>query len=407
MTQKLKNMYHFFEALLANIIYGFPAKKLCIIGVTGTDGKTTTVSLIYEILRLAQIRVAKVTTVEAEIHGAKYDLQFHGTTPSAFAVQRFLRESVRAKVTHVALEVSSHGLNQFRVWGIPFYVGVLTNITHEHLDYHGTYEMYTKAKMRLLIGAKVAVINMDDRSFAFFADRLRSKRVITYSLRETKANYTLEKFSFETKLFGEFNKQNCLAAIAVAKELGMNDEVICAALKDFRAPEGREEIVYEKEFTVMIDFAHTPNALGELLSEISKVKQGRIIHLFGAPGKRDPYKRPLMGEASSRYAQVIILTADDPRHEDVYKINQQIRRGISKEFVSVSPDLEKSGAGVGLLFEIPDREEAVRFAIAMANPGDFIVLTGKGHERELYLKDGPEPWDEREIVRDALSRKTF
>lgn len=403
----IKNFIHFLEAIFANLYFGFPGRKLRIVGVTGTDGKTTTVSLIYEILRRAGKKVAKITTVEAEIDGKRYDLKFHGTTPSAFVIQKFLSNAVRSGITDAVLEVSSHGLDQFRTWGIPFEVGVLTNITHEHLDYHKTYGSYLIAKLKLLLNAKTAVINKSDRSFSLLEKKLPNKQVFTYSTREQGADYTPTKFLFETSLFGEFNLENCLASIAAAKILGIGDKIIRSALKDFRAPDGREEIIYDKEFTVMIDFAHTPNAIEKLLSEISKIKKGRLIHVFSATGRRDPSKRPFMGEASARYAQIIILTAEDPRDEEVQKINEQIRKGISAKFVFRSEEEEISDESAHMLFEIPDREEAVRFAIQIARPGDFVVFTGKGHEREMYVKDGALPFNEKEIALDAIKAKTF
>lgn len=402
MIQKLKNIFHFGEAILANIMYGFPGRKLRVIGVTGTDGKTTTVSLIFEILKRAGRHVAMITTVEAVIEGQIYPISFHGTTPSALVIQKFLRQALKSGVTDIVLEVSSHGLDQFRVWGINFEVGVLTNITHEHLDYHRNYEQYVKTKLKLLKKAKTAVINSDDQSFESVRKALVNKKALIYSLTNESADYSLRSFPFETSLFGDFNKQNCLAAITAAKSLAMADDIIRLAIKDFKAPEGREEIVYNKEFTVMIDFAHTPNAIERLLSEVAKIKRGRIIHVFGAPGKRDPTKRPLMGEASSRYAQIIILTADDPRSEKVADINQAIRQGISPEFVLTEAVKELGRGDLTLLFNIPDREQAVRFAIQIAKPGDFVVITGKGHERELYVNNGSIPWNERKIVADAI-----
>ncbi|MDP3956423.1 MAG: Mur ligase family protein, partial [bacterium] len=202
MMRTIKNATHFFEALLANIIYGFPGKKLRIIGVTGTDGKTTTVTLIYAILRGAGLKAAMITTVEAEISGLNYDVKFHGTTPSAFVIQKFLYDAVRGGATHAVLEVSSHGLDQFRVWGVPFEIGVLTNISHEHFDYHKTMTRYTEAKLKLFKQAKIAVLNLDDEVCAVFMEKLQGKTVKSYSLRNNAADYTPEKFPFKTKLFG-------------------------------------------------------------------------------------------------------------------------------------------------------------------------------------------------------------
>src|SRR5258708_1546996 len=285
MWQRAKNVYHLFVAVLANIIYQFPAKKLIVIGVTGTDGKTTTTSLIYHILKTANLPVSMVSTVSAIINGESYDTGFHVTNPSSVPLQKFLKKALlpdRNTKSYLVLEVTSHGIDQNRIWGIPFTFGVLTNITHEHLDYHKTFENYLDTKVKLLQRAKIAVINRDDDSYKRVSAKLsyKSKKIITYGLQED-ADVNPEVFSFTSNLNGEFNKYNVLAAVSVVREISVKDEVIREAIKTFTPPAGRGEIVYDKDFTVMVDFAHTPNSFQELLSNVKPQVTSRVIHVFG------------------------------------------------------------------------------------------------------------------------------
>ncbi len=377
MFQKIKNIYHLCNAFLANVWYFFPSKKLTVIGVTGTDGKTTTTSLIYHILKTAGKDVSMISTVGAVINGKKYDVGFHVTTPSPWHIQKFLKKATG----YLVLEVTSHSLDQYRVWGIDFRVGVLTNVTNEHLDYHKTYENYVKTKIKLLERSKVAVVNKDDKSYDFI-----QLKVKTYGM-DKNADINPQNFPFKTKLFGEFNKYNMLAAVAVCQTLGISDNFIRKGIETFRLPVGRAEIVHENNFTVMIDFAHTPNAFAKLLTEVKKQTKGRLIHVFGAAGLRDETKRPEMGKISSQYADVIVLTEEDPRSESVEKIMDKIQSGISNKVV---------------INKIIDRQEAITAAIKMAKKGDFVLLTGKSHEQSMNYGKGEEPWSEHEAVNKAL-----
>lgn len=404
MVRKLKNFAHLIEGLLANLWFGFPARKLRVIGVTGTDGKTTTASLLHHILTSAGEHAAMITTVGAAIGGKTYGIGFHVTTPSAFALQGYLRKVVRAGSRFLVLEVTSHGLDQNRSFGIPFEIAVLTNITHEHLDYHKTYERYAKAKARLLTRSKACVLNLDDaKSYAFLEPILKKKLVIRYSLNNEEAECTPRKFPFTTNLEGDFNQQNCLAAIAAARTLGLPDASIRKAVSAFNPPVGRQETVYDAAFKVIIDFAHTPNAFEAILPLLAKQTQGRLIHVFGAAGLRDASKRPAMGEASSRSADVIILTSEDPRTESVARINEQIQSGIHgfNEVSNPSPALIIHDKKI--LAEIDDRKQAISCAVRSALPGDIVVLTGKGHEQSINYGKGEVPWSEHEAVRDALA----
>jgi len=411
MFQRVKNYYHLLQAVLANFFYRHPSKDLTIIGVTGTDGKTTTASLIYQILHAHGTKVALLTTVSALIDGKEYDTGFHVTTPSSFSLQSYLSKAKKAGVTHFVLEVTSHGLDQNRVHGIPFSYGVLTNITHEHLDYHKSYEKYLDAKMILLQNAKVAVVNRDDSSYEVVIEKIkafdkvknRHERVITYGMHNT-ADVNAHNFTFKTSLIGTFNKYNCLAAATVAKELEIPESVIKKALEDATPPKGRQEVVYDKDFMIVVDFAHTPNSFEMILKELSEIKKKRLIHVFGSAGKRDESKRSLMGKASSTYADVIILTAEDPRGERIDDIMADIQDGFTKDFYFrdyEEKQMEKDETNT--FYKIPDRQKAIAYAIEHAQKGDIIVLTGKSHEKSMNYGKGEELWDEFKAVEKGLS----
>lgn len=393
MLRKLKNIAHLGLSILANILYRFPGKRITVVGVTGTDGKTTTCSLIYHILKSSGRKAVMITTVGAYFDGKKIDTGFHVTTPTAFAIQRLLRQAVNEGYGFAVIETSSHGIDQNRIWGIDYKVAAITNITHEHLDYHPTFDAYISAKFKFLQSADCAVINIDDPNIAKNAEILKNK-VLTYS-RKGKADLNLEKFRFASKLFGSFNDYNILAAAGVCRELGLPDDVIKSAITTFEAPDGRQNIVYDGDFKVMVDFAHTPNSIENVLREAKATNPARLVHLFGAPGKRDESKRPLMGAASSKYADVMIITADDPRDESVAKIIDQIRKGVTQKYTPGEN-----------LFLIEDRRKAIEFAINNAKVGDFLVLTGKGHEPTLALANQELPWNEKEIVKGIIDKKT-
>jgi len=394
MWQRIKNIYHLGMAILANIFYWFPSRNLRVIGVTGTDGKTTTASLIYHILHAAGFNASMVSSVGAIISGRNYDIGFHVTTPSSFAVQRFIRRAVSSGSKFLVLETTSHALDQYRVFGIKFAVGVLTNVTHEHLDYHKTYENYVKTKAKLLKMSKIAIANKDDNSYKLISKlknqnsklQLKTQKFITYGMKNN-ADVNPTNFPFKTDLIGEFNKYNVLAAIAVCKALGIKNEAIKRGIKNFVPPLGREDIVYEKDFTVMIDFAHTPNAIDQILKSVRAFVKGKIIHVFGSAGERDVTKRPLMGKMSSKYADVIILTAEDPRKEPVEKIMAQIEFGINKKTK---------------VLKITDRRKAIESAIKIAQKGDLVLITGKSHEKSMNYGQGEISWDEYGAVKNSL-----
>jgi UDP-N-acetylmuramoyl-L-alanyl-D-glutamate--2,6-diaminopimelate ligase len=390
----LKNIAHLLNAFAACVVYRFPGKKITVIGITGTDGKTTTTHLTYEILKTAGKRVSMVSSVYGLIGGEEFDTGFHVTTPNPWFVQKSLRRAVDSGDDYFVLEVTSHGLDQNRVWGIPFAYGVLTNVTHEHLDYHKTYENYVKTKAKLLARSRVRVVNCEDESYSLITS---GEKIITYGLQ--KGDVTFLKFPFTTPLPGEYNKLNCLAASAVAKGLGISDEIIKKALRNFTGITGRfERIDTKRGFDVIIDFAHTPNALINVLSALRAKTKGNIIHIFGCAGLRDQAKRPMMGAASAKYANITIVTEEDYRTEDIDEINKQIEKGYREELKAQNSKIKEIK-----LLKINNRQDAVNKAISLAKKGDVVIMTGKGHEKSLCRGKVEYPWSEHEAVRTALS----
>ncbi len=394
MWQKIKNIYHLFVAALANIIFFFPSRGMKVIAVTGTDGKTTTVNLIYHILKNSGAKVSMISSINAVIEGKTYNTEFHRTTPTSFSLQGFFRKARNKKSEYFVLEVTSHAIDQYRIAGIPITVAVLTNVTNEHLDYHKTYDNYLKTKAKLLKKAKICIVNSDDSSYMFLADVKSQKDQdswITYGLSKS-SDYNESAFDIKgNNLLGEFNKYNILASVVACKTLGIADENIKKALQTFHLPIGRADYVYQEDFSVMIDFAHTSNASKQILKAVRPTVKGSLIHVFGSAGERDALKRPFLGEVSSEYCDIIILTAEDPRTEDVNAIIAEIEVGIKK--------------GKCEVIRIPDRKEAIQAAIQMAKKGDLVLITGKSQEGSMNYGKGEEPWDEYKMVREALEER--
>lgn len=376
-------------AILAIIWFRFPSRKLTVIGVTGTDGKTTTASLIYAILKKAGIKASLITSVNAVVAGKTYDTGFHVTTPGAWWVQKYLREAIDHHETHMVLEVTSHALSQYRVFGVRFAVGVITNVTHEHLDWHKTYDHYLNTKLKLLRKAKIAILNRDEAEvYNKAVARLRHKKFITYGIRR-EALVNPQTFRFKSPLLGNFNRYNCLAAIAAVYVLNIPRKIILATVSEFSGVAGRMEVLLGKPFRVIVDFAHTPNALTQVLKTIRPTTQGRLIHIFGSAGLRDYTKRPLMGHASAEFADIIILTEEDYRTEDVNKIIDEIASGIPPEKA---------------VYRYPDRGAAIKFALEQARPGDTVIITGKGHEQSLCRGKIEYPWSDQKETRKILRK---
>jgi UDP-N-acetylmuramoyl-L-alanyl-D-glutamate--2,6-diaminopimelate ligase len=416
-------------AYLSAAFYGFPARKMMVIGVTGTDGKTTTCNLIYQILRGVGIRAGMISTVNAMFGDQILDTGFHVTTPDAPDIQRYLGMMVQAGLTHVVLEATSHGLAQQRVAACDFDIGVITNITHEHLDYHGTYEAYQAAKGLLFTSLfeqpkksiktrRGAVLNVDDSSYGYL-NEITQVAKIGYGL-DSQAQVRAEniqaspdglsfnvvgrtlrggdfRMAIETPLVGLFNVSNCLAAIAAtAGIMGMEPKAVRLGIANLEGVPGRmERISLGQDFTAIVDFAHTPNSLQRALETARTLTDGRVIAVFGCAGERDVDKRPWMGEISARLADVTVMTAEDPRTESLEAILAEMARGA-----------EKAGAVEGQsYFRVPDRAEAIQFAVDLARPGDLVIACGKGHEQSMCFGAVETPWSEHQAMRAALRRR--
>lgn len=394
MIRKLKNLYHRIIAISMNLLFLFPGRKLKVIGVTGTDGKTTTVNLIYHIIKENGHSASMLMSIGAFVGKKEYETGFHVTTPSSFLLQRILRKAVKTKSEYFVLEVTSHALDQYRTLGIHFQFGIMTNVTSEHLDYHKTFDNYLKTKEKLLKIADIAIVNRDDSSYTHFSESKKHKdnsNWITYGFSES-ADVNLENFNFESRvIIGDFNKYNVLAAVACARRLGISDENIRRAIKTFKMPLGRMDFVYDEDYGVVIDFAHTPNAFEQILSALRQQTTGRIIHVFGSAGERDHAKRPFMGETSSKHADILFLTAEDPRSEDVNKIIDEIASGVKRKDAKV--------------FKLPNRKNAIEAAIETAGKGDLVVITGKAHEKSMTYGNKDLPWDEYKIVEEAIKTR--
>lgn len=387
---RLKRPYHFLKTgllggLPAQIHYRFPEKKLKIIAVTGTDGKTTTSTLIYQLLKKSGYKVALVSTVAAYIGDQKIDTGFHVTSPHPRDLYRFMRQMVKAKTEYLVLEVTSQGAYQYRMWGIHPFISGLTNVDFEHLDYHLTRDNYLQAKMLVLNSSQIAVVNHDQEIFSAIK-KLLHKNIETLTFgKDTRFSSALEK-AIRATFSEDYNRLNAYLAITIAKKIGVLDKDIIAALDDFHLPEGRMEIVpNDLNFTMIVDFAHTPQALQGALSNIRKnyLRKGKkLIGLVGCAGLRDHFKRPKMGRLMGQFCDIAIFTAEDPRTENIWSIINQMKSDLGDTHAKI--------------ISIPNREEALTYAInEYGADGNVIVIFGKGHEQSMCYDGKTEiPWND-------------
>jgi len=436
-------------AVCSAALYGFPSATLTVIGVTGTDGKTTTSSLIESVLAAATTqdgteagRVGMITTVGARIRGQESDTGLHVTTPDAPDVQRFLAQMRDAGCQYAVVESTSHGLNQDRVAAVDFDIAAVTNITHEHLDEHGTRDAYVAAKAKLFRALyaspakpgvpRCAVLNADDEgSFAALQTVLAEERAVhgdrivtrSYGMADTATNlipdvraanivylpnqtsFTCQwwggEFEVVTQLIGDFNVYNVLCTITVGLTLGLEPAMIQSGIARFNGVVGRmERIDGGQPFLAIVDFAHTPVSLERALLTLrplvghgNAAGKGRLIAVFGSAGLRDNAKRYLMGRVSGQLADFSIITAEDPRTEDLAAINAEIARGM-REFADESAYVI-----------IPERSAAIQHAVDMAEPGDVVAAFGKGHERSMCFGTTEYPWSDQQAMRDALQHR--
>lgn len=394
----------------ADAWYGQPSKQLEVVGITGTDGKTTTSFLAVELLRAGGRRPGLIGTVAADIGDERLLNENRNTTPESLELQELLARMVGAGNDSVVMEATSHGLALDRTRNCRFDVGVVTSVTSEHLDFHGSLEAYRRAKARLIEEAPLAILNTDDDTYAFFAERARD-RVLTYGidadadLRATElvadaggSRFTLVapdwRGEARTPMPGRFNVSNALAALAIAHVAGVAWPVAVDALARTAGVPGRmERVDAGQPFAVVVDYAHTADSLAKVLRMLRPVTRGRLIAVFGSAGERDPTKRPAMGRVSAELADLTVITDEDPRLEDPRAINEAIADGA-----------RAAGAIDGeSLLVIDDRREAIARAIGMAGENDVVLLAGKGHETSIFYGTDKLPWDDREVARDALA----
>jgi UDP-N-acetylmuramoyl-L-alanyl-D-glutamate--2,6-diaminopimelate ligase len=443
-VQKFKNLFHSWQSYQANWLYGFPFRKLKILAVTGTDGKTTTTQMIFHILKENGFKVAYLSTINARIGDRELDTGFHVTTPDPWMVPKYLKMMVAAGTEYLVLEATSQGLVQNRLWGMKFEAAAITNIKEDHLDYHGTWENYAAAKYLILKKLKsggLAAVNADDTKAAgWIRQQLQAAHLDIdtqwYSKNElSKVTQDLEGLHFvyhEQKfvlpLLGRFNLENALAAIKVTHKYLALDR-IAKALLTFPTPVGRMQIMQKKPFLVIIDFAHTPHALRAALTTVNEIKpdNSRVITVFGCAGKRDKDRRN-MGSVSSEMADITILTAEDPRDETLSDVNSEIFSRAGKEQAILLrrfpdhaayklidlPELTdvlatelKQGKKPFLAFDennINSRKDAIELALRLAKPKDIVFITGKAHEASLAFGDQEFPWSDLEEVKKHLDQ---
>lgn len=409
----LENVYRKTRIQLVSARYGWPARGLRVIAVTGTNGKTTTANYINEILKQAGYKTAMFTTAVIEVAGESKINDLNATVASVSCMQQFLNEARRSKVDFVILEVTSHSLHQHKLDGVPIEAAVMTNLTQDHLDYHKTMEKYAAAKGLLFARIpRYIVLNRDDDWFDYFDKYLAEEQKITYGKSEDadvrisdiklykKGSEAVlafdhqEKSQLATYLPGEYNVFNMAAAASICYVLGVSMSDIKNGIASLEGIPGRfERATKDEKYEVIVDYAHTSDALEKLLEATRNITKKRIILVFGACGDRDTLKRPIMGKIAAKLADEIILTDEESYNEDPDKIRRDIYAGI-----------EESKA-TNKTTEIADRREAIRHALNIAKKDDTILITGMGHEQFRIINGEKLPWNDTNIVREIISEK--
>lgn len=427
---KLVIPYHVLRADLAAHEYGFPGKKMRVIGVTGTNGKTSTCFLIWKMLNAAEHKTGLMTTVAWGVDKLEKQIE-HMTTVDAKTLNYRMKKIADAGAEFLVLEVTSHALAQHRTFGVPIEIAVMTNVTHEHLDYHKTFENYRDAKRRLFKMAKYGVVNEDDKSWSYFAKDV--KEYITYGInsgilraKDVKLgaqgveysvdgeasvgdkhaaedkhvggdkNASGDMLRIKTKIPGEFTVYNSLAAVAVGLKLGLSKEQISQGILALDSVEGRmNRVDMGQNFEVIVDYAHTPDAFLKVYESVVPGKKGRIISLFGGAGRRDESTRGERGEIAARNSDIVIVTEDDSRDENPAEIAEEFVKGA-----------EQAGflRGKNLLVEL-NREKAIQMAVDLARKDDIVLILGKGHEKTILRATGAVPFEDLKVTEKALKKR--
>jgi len=410
----LLNGYHFTLAFLGALIYGFPSKKLKVIGVTGTKGKSTTIELARLILENAGYKVASASSIKFKIDKEEELNRLKMTMPGRFKLQKFLRKAIKAGCAYAILEVTSEGILQHRQKFIDFEVVVFTNLSLEHIERHGSFEKYREAKGKLFKECKkIHILNLDDENAEYFLkfsndqkfgfgidckltdENRKLIKANNIKLFENKISFEINNIEFNIDLPGKFNIYNSLAAITIARSQGISLEICKKALEEIKGIPGRMEIVVKKPFKVIIDYAHTPDSLEKVYQTILKHKflHTKLICVLGScGGGRDKWKRPKMGEIATKYCDEIILTNEDPYDEDPSQILSEIKSGI--------PNTKHN-----ILNIILDRRDAIKKALETAKQGDTVIITGKGSEPWMCVANNKKiPWSDKEIVEQEIRK---
>ena len=413
--------YHKLKAMAMAYKYKFPGKRMKVIGVTGTNGKTSTCFLIWKMLNIAGCKTGLMTTVAWGVDKLEEQVE-HMTTVDTETLNQRMQKIAESGAEFLVLEITSHALAQNRIFGVPIEVAVMTNVTHEHLDYHKTFENYRDAKRKLFKMAKYGVINEDDKSWSYFADDV--KEYITYGinggiLRAEKVELLAEGVKYQveipnvdfgnnkkktkneiakirTHIPGKFTVYNSLAAMAVGLRLGLSVPEIETGILALESVEGRMNRVNEgQDFEVIVDYAHTPDAFLKVFESVVSGKKKRIISLFGGAGRRDESTRAERGEIGAKNSDIVIVTEDDSRDEDRKMIAEEFAKGAEKEGKILGKDL----------FVILDREEAIQKAIDLAKKDDIVLVLGKGHEKTILRAEGAVPFEDLKVTRKILKKK--
>ncbi|QHN42298.1 UDP-N-acetylmuramoyl-L-alanyl-D-glutamate--2,6-diaminopimelate ligase [Candidatus Mycosynbacter amalyticus] len=409
---KLEEGYRKARVRAVNARYGYPARGLKVIAVTGTNGKTTTINYINSILKAADYKTAMFSTALIEIAGQERANDLNRTVPLTNQLYEFFAEAKKAKVDYVVLEITSHALQQHKLDGVPIEAAIMTNLTQDHLDYHKTMENYAAAKAILFRNSpRYIVLNHDDKWFDYYDKFEAGEQKMTYGENEAaEAHITRTKlykkgseadvvFDHQTKLElathlpGKFNISNMTAAATIAYLLGVSVDKIVEGVADLEAVPGRFEHVDvgDKGYEVVVDYAHTPDAIEKLLEAARSVTKNRVILVFGATGDRDKGKRPIMGEIAARLADRIVVTDEESYNEEPSGIRAAVIQGV------------ESAGGSGKLTEIPDRREAIEKALSIATKGDMILITGMGHEQYRIINGKQIPWNDAAVVKELTS----
>ena len=396
--------YHYVQSVAAGIKNNWPSKGLHVIGVTGTNGKTTTCFMLWHMLNHAGYKTGLMTTVAWGVDELKPELG-HMTTVDAVTLNQRIKAIKNQGAKYLVLEVTSHALSEFRTLGIHFDLAIFTNLTHEHLDYHKTFANYRAAKGKLFKKADLSILNADDPACEYY--QKLSREYITYGVKngENRAEnlklgvsgvkYSCGDMKIETKIPGEFNVYNSLAAALAGKKLGLSPQQIEDGIKTLESVEGRMNIIDEGQpFTIIVDYAHAPDALEKVFESV-KSHKGKVISVHGGAGRRDPSTRPIRGAILAKYSDLVIITEDDSRDEDPESIAAGFIEGAKKHGKILGKDLIKE----------LDRKKAIKLALEKAEPGDLVLILGKGHEKTILRADGPHDFEDIKVVKELLKAR--